>query len=120
MASTGNFLGCGKSSTTVAVHGRVLFRGEPLTSGSVTFFPARGRPGNAPLSADGNFNIKVEPGEYIVTVSASEPLPPGFKEGDPMPKPKFVLPDQYTTRTKSTLKVTVTSDISSPLEFKLN
>ena len=112
-------IGCGKSGNEVTVHGHVTFRGSPLTHGSITFYPAAGRPVNAPLTEDGSYSTQLAPGEFAVTVSYSEPLPPGFKEGSPVPPPKIVLPDQYTNRTKTSLKTTVSSGQSDPVNFDL-
>jgi hypothetical protein len=111
--------GCADSSDAGSVHGRVTFRGQPLPNGSVTFFPTSGRPINAPLGADGAYIAQLPPGEYVVTVSYSEPLPPGFKEGDPTPRPKFVLPPEYTTRASSKLMATVSEDSDEPISFEL-
>jgi hypothetical protein len=111
--------GCGESSTTETVSGTVTYRGAPLPNGSVTFFPTSGRPVNVPRASDGAYTAELEPGEYSVTVSYTEPLPPGFKEGDPVPPPKIVLPAEYTTSARSTLKATVTPDHDQPIDFTL-
>jgi hypothetical protein len=111
--------GCRDSSDEISVQGRVTFRGQPLPSGSVTFFPATGRPVNTPLGDDGAYSTQLPPGEYAVTVSYTEPLPEGFKEGDPTPTPKFVLPQEYTTRARSKLTATVSEDLDEPINFDL-
>jgi hypothetical protein len=111
--------GCGDSSNEVSVQGRVTYRGEPLPRGSVTFFPTTGRPVNAPLGDDGTYSTQLPPGEYTVTVSYTEPLPEGFKEGDPTPRPKFLLPPEYTTRARSTLTATVSEDSEEGVNFEL-
>jgi hypothetical protein len=111
--------GCGDASNTVSVDGQVTYAGSALPGGSVTFFPTSGRPVNAPIASDGNYNIEVAPGDYVVTVTYSEPLPPGYKEGDPIPAPKIELPAEYSTRAKSTLSATVAADQSEPIDFEL-
>jgi hypothetical protein len=111
--------GCGESSDEVSVQGRVTLRGQPLPNGSVTFYPTTGRPVNAPISGDGAYSAQLLPGEYAVTVSYTEPLPEGFTEGDPTPKPKFVLPPEYTTRARSRLTATVSDDSEAPINFDL-
>jgi hypothetical protein len=74
---------------------------------------------NAPLGAGGTYSTQLPPGDYTVTVSYTEPLPEGFKEGDPTPKPKFVLPPEYTTRARSKLTATVSEDSGAPINFEL-
>ncbi len=113
--------GCGRTaSDTVAVHGHVSYRGEPLANGLVAFFPIHGRPVFAPISESGDYRLDVEPGNYTVTVRISERLPPGFKEGDPLPPPKIVLPPEYTTQAKSKLHAAVSEDQSEPIDFALD
>jgi hypothetical protein len=112
-------VGCRNQSDEVSVEGRVTFRGQPLPNGSVTFYPTVGRPVNAPLGAGGEYSTQLPPGEYAVTVSYTEPLPEGFKEGDPTPRPKFVLPPEYTTRARSKLIATVSEDLDEPINFEL-
>jgi hypothetical protein len=111
--------GCGDSSDAVPVQGNVSYRGEALSRGSVTFFPTAGRPVNVAISSDGSYSTELSPGEYIATVSYSEPLPAGYKEGDPVPAPKFILPEEYTRRTKSTLTASILADQDDPINFAL-
>ncbi|MCI0331891.1 MAG: carboxypeptidase-like regulatory domain-containing protein [Planctomycetes bacterium] len=118
-AATLGAIGCGQASDSVTLEGKVTYQGEPLKHGSVTFFPAAGRPVNAGLSTDGSYSIELSPGEYVVAVSYTEPLPAGYREGDPVPPPKFVLPPKYATRARSTLTATVAADQEAPIDFKL-
>ena len=111
--------GCGKSSGDVSVHGLVSYRGEPLGSAALTFFPETGRPITAPISDQGDYSVNLPPGNYNVIVSVGAALPPGFKEGDPVPPPKTVLPAEYTTRAKTSLHVTVGPESQGPTDFAL-
>ena len=110
--------GCGKSSGKVAVHGRVSYRGAPLESASLTFFPEKGRPEPTTVS-NGEYSAQLMPGEYSAVVLIGVNVPPGYKEGDPIPPPKVVLPEEYTSRTKSTLKATVKAGQKEPIDFDL-
>src|SRR5215210_5158057 len=110
--------GCKKSSGTIPIHGRVSYRGQPLGASSVTFFPVTGRPVTAP-APQGEYNAELMPGEYTATVAVGIEYPKGFKETDPLPSPKVVLPDTYTERAKSTLKATVKAGQSEPIDFDL-
>ena len=111
--------GCGESSNDVSVVGKVTYRGEPVNKGSVTFFPANGRPDSAALTDGGEFELQLVPGQYTVTVNVGTDLPPGFKEGDPVPPPSIVLPPEYTTRARSKLTATVSKDSDESINFDL-
>jgi hypothetical protein len=110
--------GCKKAAETVPVHGHITYRGEPLAASSVTFFAVTGRPVTA-ASPQGEYATELMPGDYTVIVSVGIEYPKGFKEGDPVPAPKVVLPDEYTSRAKSTLKATVKAGQSEPIDFEL-
>jgi hypothetical protein len=111
--------GCRNSSTGgVSVEGNVSFRGAPLSKASLTFFPTAGRPVSV-VVVDGQYQTELMPGEYTAVVDLAAELPPGFKEGDPVPPPKLVLPEKYTSRAKSPLKATVVADLDKPIDFDL-
>jgi hypothetical protein len=110
--------GCKKSSGAVAIHGRISFHGEPLSKGTVTFFPASGRPAPASI-VNGSYSTELVPGDYTAIVEVAPEYPKGFKEGDPMPTAKMELPEQYTTRTKSTLTATVKAGQDQTVDFEL-
>jgi len=112
-------VGCGEASDTVAVSGKVTYRGEAITNGAVTFFPTAGRPATFPLSDDGSYSGELPPGDYTVIVNVATELPPGFKEGDPFPPPKVALPPEYTTRVRSKLTATVAAENEQPINFDL-
>lgn len=111
--------GCGESSNEVAVEGRVMYRGAPLEKGTLTFFPSKGRPASAPLAEEGEYELGLPPGQYTVTVNVGPDLPPGFREGDPVPPPKIVLPPEYTSRARSRLTATVSDDSDERINFDL-
>jgi hypothetical protein len=111
--------GCTKTSGTVAISGRVAYQNQPLRAGALTFFPSIGRPVSASISG-GDYQADLAPGEYAVIVSIAPELPAGYKEGGPpLPPPKILLPDTYTTRAKSVLKATVKSDQNQSIDFDL-
>ncbi len=110
--------GCKKSSDAVPVHGRASYQGEPLANASVTFFPKSGRPVGAAI-LNGEYKTELTPDEYTVALDVAPEFPKGFKEGDPLPQPKVTLPEEYTSRSKSTLKATVKAGQSEPIDFDL-
>jgi hypothetical protein len=106
----GGAFGCGGDADEgVTVEGKVAYQGEPITNGSLTFFPASGRPITAALSEDGEYSCQLPPGEYRVTVTVGVMPPAGWKEGDPVPPPSIVLPDRYGSRLETPLTATVTA-----------
>jgi hypothetical protein len=111
--------GCKKSTSgATQVHGHITYRGEPLTLSSVTFFPTTGRPIVAPTK-EGEYSIELPPGDYTAVIMVGVEYPQGFKEGDPQPQPKVVLPPEYSTRAQSKLKVTVKERQAEPVDFDL-
>jgi hypothetical protein len=114
-----NTVGCGTSSDTVSVNGTISYRGEPFPTGSITFFPTAGRPIVASIADDGTYEAEMPPGDYTVAIMLGAQLPPGYKEGDPIPPPKIELPAEYSTRAKSTLTATVVAGQSEPIDFEL-
>ena len=79
--------GCGQAVQRVAVSGKVLLDGEPLTVGTIRFVPASGRPASSRILADGSFRVARKslsaggdevvglfPGNYHIAISATESL----------------------------------------------
>jgi len=118
MLST-SLIGCRDSSGMRSIRGHVSYQGEAITNGSVTFFPVSGRPVSAGLHSSGEYTVELVPGDYRVVINIGAELPAGWKEGDPVPPPKIVLPAKYTTRVASSLTATVTEDQSDPIDFVL-
>ena len=90
-------LGCGGASS---VSGRVTLDGQPLTTGTITFKPQ----GDAPaaigqISSNGSYRLSVgtsssvAPGQYQVTIVATELVAP--TPTDPSPLPKMLTPEKY-------------------------
>jgi hypothetical protein len=110
--------GCGGSTDGVPVSGTVTYRGQPFSNASITFYPASGRPVSAAIT-DGEYSAVLAPGEYKVTISLGVNLPPGWKEGDPIPPREIVLPQQYSSVLHTQLTAKVSEDHSEPVDFKL-
>jgi hypothetical protein len=111
--------GCGDSAGGVDVSGNITYRGKPLGEGDIAFFPASGHPIGALVDSSGNYTATLPPGEYRVIIGKSNPLPPGWKEGDPQPPPKDPLPAKFTEPTSTELKATVTGSQTEPINFAL-
>jgi hypothetical protein len=110
--------GCSGSGS---VSGRVTLNDQPLTSGTVTFHPTgTGPAGIGTIGPDGRYQVSVgkdkslPPGDYLVTVEATEAVSsgewPATKGPPPPPKaPKRITPAKYADRGTTDLKFTVKS-----------
>lgn len=112
-------LGCSAGSEGVSVTGEITYRDQPITEGSLAFYPSKGRPTITAISADGSFECRLPVGDYRVTVTIGVKLPPGWKEGDPVPPRAIRLPPAYGSRVKTPIKVSITESRSEPLDLKL-
>lgn len=109
--------GCGGDSATT-VHGKVTYKGQPVTSGLINFQLSGGKVYGGEIGSDGSYSYELPPGEYRVRIDAPGPRPP-WKEGDPEPKPTPRLaPEKYADYASSGLTATVT-DSSQQLDFPL-
>lgn len=111
--------GCGKGPETTTVSGAIQLQSAPLARGAVTFFPERGRPTTAATNDAGRYSVDLAPGAYKVTVNIGVQLPPGWKEGDPVPPQQVTIPLQYTSRVNTPLRTTVTAVGAEPTDFAL-
>lgn len=111
-------VGCGSDGGAVAVSGTVTFRGQPFSNASITFYPAAGPPVGAAI-VDGEYSTALLPGDYKVTVSLGVNLPPGWKEGDPVPPREMTLPDRYTSVLHTALTAKVSDGQREPIDFAL-
>jgi len=103
-------VGCGNDTGEVSVTGSVTFKGRPLPSASLAFYPSDGSVAMANI-VDGEYEAKLAPGAYRVTVTLGAPvLPPGWKDGDPVPQQGIELPPAYGSRVNTPLTATVTAD----------
>ena len=110
--------GCKKSDGTVPVHGHLTLKGQPVANATLTFYPQSGRPVSAAVD-QGQYSTRLLPGDYTATVALAIELPKRSLENEPVPPPKNVLPEEYTTENKSTLKRTIKSDQSEAIDFDL-
>jgi len=111
--------GCGGTAKQVNVWGNVSYRSAPITRGTLTFFPAGGRPVTAVIDRDGAYSCELVPGRYVATVTIGVDLPAGWKEGDPLPRPALILPPQYGSRKKTPLAADVAAGQSEAVDFLL-
>jgi hypothetical protein len=118
-------VGCGPSSGTVPVKGKVTYQGKPVTRGRITFEPikladsrAPVRPSMAPIQQDGSFKMStfesgdgVQPGEYKVIIWAveNEPGDDDWGKIGSTFELGWLVPEKYGYSTSTPLTVTVPS-----------
>lgn len=123
--------GCGSDDKpkTVPVTGTVTYKGQPLTSGMITFLPTGGttnaeanvRPATDMLESDGTYSLTtfapgdgVRPGEYLVTIVSYE-VPPSPEGGG-----IWAIPQKYGNPQTSGLKASIPAESDGEvLDFEL-
>ena len=113
--------GCGAKSEfpeTFPVSGKVTYKGQPVTKGTVTFQPDQGQPATGAIQPDGTYQLSTFaekdgalPGHHKVMIIANDADPnlmpgssPGYKP------PKDLIPKKYNNRETSGLEATVSKD----------
>ena len=107
--------GCSSSSgpATGEVQGKVMFKGSPVTEGTVTFLnPKEGGSGEGTLGPNGAYTIpnKLNVGEYVVVVTPPMHIvdtDPGKSPPAPVEKPAPNIPRKYRQQGTTTLKFKV-------------
>jgi len=105
--------GCKRNPRVVPVAGTVLYNGQPLPFGSVTFQPDKGQPAVGDVSS-GTFTLSsygpndgAVPGKHGVAVVCYESQRPGFQaQGDSLGK--LLIPLKYTRLGSSGLSADIT------------
>ena len=94
--------GCSQAPPLGQVQGRVTFKGQPVTKGTVSFSSDKGDGAEATLGPDGKYVIEtpqggLTPGEYVVTITPemyldrSDPKTPPVMEESKAPD----IPETY-------------------------
>lgn len=101
--------GCGPSlGTKQAITGRVTFKGQPLSQGTIQFMPKAGTTGTFSGSEikDGRYEVPresgLDPGTYEVRISSPEAPAAGVTDapGEAGPVAKELIPPEYNSETK--------------------
>jgi hypothetical protein len=103
--------GCGSAEKPIDVSGKVTFKGEPVTEGSVQFVEDRtGRGAQVDLGPDGAYKASLFAGEYKVVVTP--PYMVDDRSGIPNPYYKKVknIPQKYHSTETSGLTADVRPD----------
>jgi hypothetical protein len=103
--------GCGSADKPIDVSGKVTFKGEPVTEGSVQFVEDRtGRGAQVDLGPDGTYKVSLFAGEYKVAITP----PYMVDESSGMPNPYYKkvknIPAKYHSTETSQLTAAVRPD----------
>ena len=123
-------VGCGRPADMLPVHGQVLFRGEPLTYGSVMFQPTEeGELARGKIQEDGTFVLTthktgdgVRLGTCRVRVTAYEAQRPGGAKPVGKDEPtlgRSAIPTKYQSFGTSELTVEVGPELELPVILDL-
>jgi len=104
--------GCTEKLKTGKVKGKVTFKGQPVTEGSVTFLNlTEGGTAGADLKSDGTFDCgEVVAGEYVVVVNPPMVMvdtDPGKTPPSPEEKNMPNIPRKFRAQGSTTLKAKV-------------
>jgi hypothetical protein len=119
--------GCGRGDQdeTAPAEGRVLIDGEPLSSGTVVFFPEQGRQAKGKIGSDGRFTMGTYGrydgavlGHHQVAIIAPDPEALAAA-GDRLIEIPSLVPEHYTAPASSGLTAEVTRDGENHFEFRL-
>ena len=106
-------LGCDSGPATGDVKGKVMFKGQPVAEGLVTFLnPKEGGAAEAPINKDGTYAVPngVVVGEYVVEIKPLVVIvdtDPGKSPPAPMEKPAPNIPQKYRMQGTTPLKAKV-------------
>lgn len=121
-------IGCSRNSSpaTVKVHGRVTYKGQAVSEGTITFQPTKPTPGSpmrpavGTFNADGNYELSTfgggdgaVPGEYAVTVRSVSDV----SVENPRAPLVWKTPQKYADPAKSNLKATISAGSGGTLEL---
>jgi hypothetical protein len=120
--AVGLLAGCGGGKKKLSLSGKVTYKGEPVTGGSVTLHPTDGKtkPLTAPLNADGTYSVTPPAlGEMKVAISTESvrgqtgdryPMMKGKDKGSADASKMFKykeIPTKYANPETSKLSVTI-------------
>ncbi len=125
----GTMAGCSESidrPKTFPVSGKVTYKGQPVTRGTITFQPDQGQAAVAEIQSDGTYHLSTF-GEadgaaaghyrvYVISNTADPNLMPGSSPG--WKPPKDLVPAKYGKAETSGLETTV-SDGKKEYDFNL-
>ena len=102
--------GCGRDGLA-QISGMVVFDGQPLGKGNVSFMPADGRgPTAAAIVADGKYSVRIAPGKKRVQIEGFRVVGRQHAMGDPNAPMvdilKPIIPKRYNIDSELTCEIT--------------
>jgi hypothetical protein len=119
--------GCHRGPKMVPVTGKVVYNGQPLEFGSITFQPPSGQPAQGNIQSDGTFTLstyRLNDGAVVakhkVRLACYESQKPGApKAPGEQTLGKLLIPEKYTFYDQSGFTADVTEDRKEPFVFEL-
>lgn len=121
------FVGCSKQEYA-PVSGKVVYKGQPLTFGSVMFFPESGQPAHGQIKEDGTFYLSTNgDGDgarigvnkvRVACFQTQKPQPDGSIKEEPGVGPSLI-PERYDSPEHSGLVVDVPPEGKSDVVLEL-
>jgi hypothetical protein len=130
------FVGCGSGHPeTFPVAGRITYGGQPVTQGTIMFYPEEGRSAMGTIAADGSYRLTTFtdgdgalPGRHTVTITAiaeSGSAPASMEEemqqgmlGKEEGGVRWLVPQRYSRRETSGLTADVPAE-GGAIDFQL-
>jgi len=121
-------VGCDRGPEIVPVTGTVLYNGEPLPFGSVTFQPPSGQPARGEIRGDGTFELSTYRrgdgavvGKHKVKIACYESQHPAAVKGPgEQSLGRSLIPTNYTLLDQSGLVAEVRPGENEPFVFDLS
>ncbi len=112
--------GCGGPAgpPTYPVSGKVLYRGEPLSRGTVLFIPEDGPAAGTAIADDGSFSLDAVAGNHRVGITSIPEPPPGATPENYDPPPALI-PTRYSRPHTSGLTAEVNPGEENHVTFEL-
>ncbi len=112
-------LGCGSDVELAPIRGKVLYNGQPLKFGGVTFQPIAGEPATGTIQSDGSFTLTTFDEGQGATVGKNQVRVTCYERQDPNAPPaklgedvlgKLLIPQRYTSYDTSGLTIVVSPE----------
>ncbi len=121
-------MGCNRGPEMAPVQGKVLYNGNVLQFGSVTFQPQRGQPARGEIQSDGSFELATfRPGDgamvglHKVKIACYESQNPAAVKGPGEQRlGRSLIPLKYTLFDQSGLTADVQAGVKVPYLFELS
>ena len=121
-------VGCSRGPELSQASGTVSYEGKPVPSGSITFYPSKGRPASGIIQADGTFTLSsykrgdgLPIGKYKVCVTAYKQIdaPANLDEIKVAKPAEHLVPKVYSSPLSSPIELEVTESGENHFKIEL-